>query len=178
VAACATDVCCSCHQLTASCVLHPAEEEEQELAKLRKLLCLTKEAVADIDTATKGRIFRTAVQSALGAGIDNFTQVAPTPMLLPMRSMLQWRCLVVLSCALRDSPGDMAGLPDCRRTARLCGKRARQCGCLRTWPSRSSRTPPASALLQLLHYFSYGLSRELCWWVASHPQPSRLSLPA
>ena len=52
----------------------PADEEEQELATLRKLLCLPKEAVADIDTATKGRIFRTAVQSALGAGIDGFTQ--------------------------------------------------------------------------------------------------------
>ena len=31
--------------------------------------------MAEIDTATKGRVFRTAVQSALGAGIDGFTQV-------------------------------------------------------------------------------------------------------
>jgi Chloroplast envelope transporter len=59
--------------------LAPAEEEEKELSNLRKLLCLTKEAVADIDMATKGRIFRKAVESALGAGIDGFTQVPPHP---------------------------------------------------------------------------------------------------
>ena len=51
------------------------DEEAAELAKLRKLLCLPKDAVAGIDRATKGRIFRTAVNDALGAGIDGFTQV-------------------------------------------------------------------------------------------------------
>lgn len=31
--------------------------------------------MADIDRATRGRVFRAAVQDALGAGIDGFTQV-------------------------------------------------------------------------------------------------------
>lgn len=55
-----------------------ADEEAAELAKLRKLLCLSSEAVADIDRATKGRIFRLAVNDALSAGIDGFTQVRNT----------------------------------------------------------------------------------------------------
>lgn len=64
--------------LTHPGILYLSDEEETELASLRKLLCLPKEAVAEIDTATKGRVFRTAVQSALGAGIDGFTQVPLT----------------------------------------------------------------------------------------------------
>ncbi len=64
--------------LTKTLLLADAEEEVAELAKLRKLLCLTKDAVADIDHATKGRVFRAAVQDALAAGIDGFTQVGFT----------------------------------------------------------------------------------------------------
>ena len=47
-----------------------------ELSELRKLLCLKQSDVADIERATKGRIFRTAVADALGAGIDSFTGVS------------------------------------------------------------------------------------------------------
>jgi len=62
-------------RLTPQTCANCADEEAEELTKLRKLLCLSSEAVADIDRATKGRIFRSAVNDALGAGIDGFTQV-------------------------------------------------------------------------------------------------------
>ena len=124
----------------------PADEEEQELATLRKLLCLPKEAVADIDTATKGRIFRTAVQSALGAGIDGFTQARSASIVQAQEGCV---CVDPAPCCQRKA--NVPDLlmwrecPDCRRTARRCGRRGRRCGCPSTWPRRSSRTPPASA---------------------------------